>query len=460
MSFFGHKRVVRFVNLPKQDLLIGLAYFLIPSFTLLSFRLAVWGPLTASRLLIVTTFIFAFWAGKFQRPKTFLQVVTVTLSSIWMIEIIYFTVVGGISESGLKEIAAITIGVIVLVTVTSLKNPENLLRFYSYGILLAFVLSAGLGATEWVTGFTTSVPTEALPPGRTSVDYFGLMSMHGNSNNFAFFLLAATPVLYLGLARARSRTMTFLYGLALLWATLLVIPTESRLVSLILIIVLMILFGTSLLLPTLKKTIIGLVVVSSMISSLVTFEFLKGVTPIFISLLSVASSPPSTSAQLDPTSTIETDASTNVRLYLIKSGIQFFVNSFPLGGGPASFQLNMQRLNEINGKTVTLNAHSGLIEVLSQYGLFILIFCALVFVAMLKVLLSPTAKTSFTEEIRIRKVLLIVVLITLVSGTSVFSSTLGSNEYWLTLAFALLIARTIEENNFQDSTALIPLKLA
>ncbi|WP_162872755.1 O-antigen ligase family protein [Austwickia chelonae] len=144
------------------------------------------------------------------------------------------------------------------------------------------------------------------------------------------------------------------------------------------------------------------------------------------------------------------EESDGLRINLIRAGLRYWESSPLFGTGPGTFEYRLGQEKPVGIEDLTINAHNGFIEILSQYGLFV----AIPFLALLAYCCRHTVglhSTAADAEVVSRRVEIGCLLIALTVTGVVVSSSLALPMWFVMLAHVVTLSWRAETDRKERS---------
>lgn len=393
------------ISLPSLAVLGSLAPGIGPFF---AFRFAV--PLLALCVLV----------GRQTWPsRSTVRTAAIVLCWVWLVALLALSIAAPPSSSMWAEALSVGIGLVLLASMAAGTVSAQTIRTFSYGWLIAYLLTAMIAGWELLSGSHLSnyfIYHDLSLPDWTATH--AIASTLGNPNNYGFFLFASLIVLAVGRVSTPSRFARSVFSSSLVSVPVLLYFTESRTALAVCLAVLFLYFVIQRSLVTVVLT--GLAAATALIwgSYVGSTHILRAIT--------------------EGVSELTAGNSGTVRLNLTLNGFDFLFETYLLGLGPGGFQSRLAQ----GGRFPTLGVlspHNGAIEVLAQYG--VIVFAVLV---ILLTLLITTGWRAFIasprgSEQRYIGGALVLAVLTLPPIVVTNSSTLTQSFPWVYLAFLVIV---------------------
>lgn len=257
-----------------------------------------------------------------------------------------------------NEAVSVLSGLLAVLGLCMIRLTRGVLRLLMNGWLLTFIVTGALAVLEFFTGFRLGVSYLDVNPLASDV---GIVSVFFNPNNYAAFLALSLPILIVGHALARSTGLRSAYVLALVGSVPLMVVTNSRFgyaAMLVFIAVWLVLrwrrFVTRVVVALLG---FGAVLTVSVFANRVVSGY-WGDIQYSIPVLGL---------------TIPVDASLYARWNLALNGLDTLAVDPLFGAGPGGFEIHAQGTPAVRQTFRIINPHNGVIELLSQYGILMLV---------------------------------------------------------------------------------------
>ncbi|MGD1848896.1 MAG: O-antigen ligase family protein [Salibacteraceae bacterium] len=283
------------------------------------------------------------------------------LSMLWSVSL----------KSSLKDLFYLATGIVIyLVVVSLLRKAENSFKTVGYAFLCGFAVVNGIALWEIQTGFHFTGPF---------IDKLNTLAMNhpvnlvpvvtfDNPNNYSTYIILALPIVTF-LLKDRWKWSVLTWPVAFYF----IFSTGSRLGMIAFWVLLIGWIGLSYYNPNIKsylfnmqKTVVGILMVIGITGSIfLTNTFEKSNT------MGRLGEPITLEIPSDPHS------SGNVRAKLMLNGWDYFWQSAGFGIGAGNFRVYTQRKVTGRDTGTTLNPHSWIVEIASQYGLLITVLCLL-----------------------------------------------------------------------------------
>lgn len=431
----------------------------LPIASVLGYRISIIHGVTAFRLLVIFLFVYLLVTKNFQYRRSLFQNSLLILSSIFVAIIVFFAIQRTLSRDGLSEVAFILTGLALCAIFAFAKNTFQYLAAFALGwqVALAVALLAGLAERIWgieLSGFSPADYASFEQGNREG------SSLFGNPNSYALFLMASLPVIYFTLSirdlGPRLGPITRVVG-ASFYAILpwFIFSTQSRLAivgatTIYFAILLASWRQLRLRIPLLLGTAQVLVfaylswfssdnLFNSVVDSLNSYGG-RQLTP------NHGASEPSGNV-----SVVAGDASTNLRLELIRVGVEILRRNNYQGSGPASFE---NLASQIRPGLNLYNPHNGVIEITSQYGLIMIFPLLLIVVAMLKQIFSSFFKPyTIPTQPKLAFTALITFYVCLI-GIFLPSSYIQDTEVGISGVFLVLVIAAIDQTRNSKFSSL------
>lgn len=255
------------------------------------------------------------------------------------------------------------VGLFLAYALSSAKDSARTLRMVFAGWIMAFVVTATLGAREIVLG--EHLPNYLTSTDVANVDLRLIASTFGNPNNYAAFLVTAFPFLVNLVLRSRARTIRSL-GISLAAMTcLLMLYTGSRICIFALgleILILALLGGTRF-----RKGLFGFAIIISLFLLVAGTGLAGSIAPGLPTKLDSATP----SRIFDEATGGGSTSSGERRVNLYLDGLWMISDSGGLGVGPGNFEAVMSTADVPYDTGGVLSPHNAYLEIASQYGLLV-----------------------------------------------------------------------------------------
>ncbi|MCT1458444.1 hypothetical protein M3G03_02615 [Aestuariimicrobium sp. p3-SID1156] len=241
------------------------------------------------------------------------------------------------SPEGVKELLGVALMMFAMIAVMLLVRDRSLLRTFIWGWVLAWFAVAIPAVGEIATGkHLPNYRLDATPDIRNRAT--DIASYMGQPNLFAWFLVVAVSMMAIGWFLEQGWKRWLLTAL-LLASPVLAWPSNSRLNVAFMALVL----AAWVMMVTRSRLLLALGSAGALA---------------LVGWLAIQPSGPTSHGDL-------------VRGRLYQDAFYFFWRSFGLGVGPAGFTEKMQHNEGPMFTFGAVNPHSGVLEILSQYGLFV-----------------------------------------------------------------------------------------
>ncbi|WP_350353006.1 O-antigen ligase family protein [Microbacterium sp. A8/3-1] len=269
-----------------------------------------------------------------------------------------------------NEAVAVTAGTLVVLAFSMMRITRSLLRILFNGWLLAFLATSAVTAVEVLTGQRLGASYLDTNP---LVSDFGVVSVFYNPNNYAAFISISLPILVAGRSMAASKMLRFLYAGGLLASIPLMLLTNSRFG-----LAAMLVFGGVWAVLSWQSVVARVIVIVLGIGAVVgVFALAESsviaywgnaqyTVPIF---------------GID----VPVDSSIYARWNLAQNGLDALATNPLLGAGPGGFEIHAQNTTVMRQTFRIINPHNGVIELLSQYGVIILVLAVILTITLLRV---------------------------------------------------------------------------
>ena len=240
------------------------------------------------------------------------------------------------------------------------------------------------------------------------------VSMFGNANDYATFLLLSMSILYILMRHSRNKVLKLIYATTFLSSTVLIILTKSR------------------------ANMIGIAV---WLITLVLLNFRKSKTKLALVIMIfcviiILIAYPSVFTNLVDFNFIDVQGSEVIRVNLLLNGFDFFISTFGFGVGAGNIEYWMQNYGVRYTRGVT-NIHNWWFEILVANGVIIFIGYMNFYVDMI-IKFYRKFKRSLSLEDKTISLGFLCSLFSFIIG-SISSSSIISSE-WLWMYWGILIA--------------------
>ncbi|SFN35924.1 O-Antigen ligase [Mycetocola miduiensis] len=361
--------------------------------------------------------------------------VTRVLAVIWIIVALLLLLLRGASVYTWPEAGSLLFGILFIVAIVGTRSTRHALRVFLAGWLLAFCATAAVAAREILFGipFGNYYRQEAANP---ILEGLGSASTFSNPNNYAFFLLVSFPVLTLGRSAATQKTWKLLYLGAMASVPVLMLATGSR-IGLLILIAVGAVFAVAFVRAKWAAVAAGGVALAALLFP-VAFDFAVQ------SLLRPFAFGDGFQLQAFIYGIFE-ESSMMVRMSLIQNGYGFWLDSYLMGVGMGGFEAAMAGGSGDHPTMGIESPHSGVMEILSQFGILVFAPFALLLITLLLIGWKTFSTRQTHSSMRVGGLL----LVTLTSAFPIFtvmnSSFLEPSSSWLFLALLLLVGLAIDE---------------
>lgn len=344
-------------------------------------------------------------------------------------------------RTGSNELFSVGIGVLLTLALSTLADPEQVLQWLTRGWLAAFLITSLVAGWETLSG--RHLPNYAL--GRTTelfMDYNFPASVFGNPNNYAFFLVAAFPMLIIGLMSSTRRSVRVLYALSAGALPIVVFATGSRMCMAAIAIQ-----GVVVLSFVGKRFVLRvagfLLLAGCMVIFFLPAAFSDTVQKAFS--MGFAGGPGEWLNELSGGGR----SSGAVRLNLTKDGLWMTENSYMQGVGPGNFQTIMTSGAAPYPAAHVINPHNGFVEILAQYGALVTVLFLVWMGSCFALGWHAVRCTSLPRKDSLRITgLCLVLAIGALPLTSMASSSFFNPSYsWMLLASLLVMAMAVERGS-------------
>lgn len=391
--------------------LMKLTVFLLPTLAVLGPFLSVSRSVFAYRIavaLLVACSIVHLARNRHNLGKyTGLEVSIVVGFTFWLAYCIVSLVFRNSSKAALSEAIAIFVGCTLVVSLVLTSRSVSVKKALLHGNLLASLLTAIVGFREILTErhFPTYFRSDIDAP----VARYGIASTLGNPNNYGLFLCVSLPLLAVGMFMTSRIWLRGIYLIAILSTPVLCYYTWGR----ISVAVLSVMFACLFLAIVIRRYLVTVLLL------FVTAGVFFGIKVIRL---------------------LEKDSSGNVRLNLIKNGMMMALDTKFLGGGAGSFVDRMAAAQYPYDTKRVFSAHSGIIEILSEYGIAVTGFIAFLLLALIGLALGGHHAVCRTRSLRVEQASILLMSTLLPAYSMSNSSYLTSSISWLYLAALILLA--------------------
>ncbi|MFK3676449.1 O-antigen ligase family protein [Microbacterium sp. NPDC090218] len=257
-----------------------------------------------------------------------------------------------------NEAVSVLAGLLAVLGLCMIRLTRGVLRLLMNGWLLTFAVTGVLAVIEFFTGFRLGVSYLDANPLASDL---GIVSVFFNPNNYAAFLALSLPILIAGHSLARSKGLRAAYVLALIGSVPLMVVTNSRFgyaAMLVFIAVWLVLRWRRLITRVVVALLgLGAVLTVSVFANRVISGY-WGDIQYSIPVLGL---------------TFPVDASLFARWNLALNGLDALAVDPLLGAGPGGFEIHAQSTPPVRQTFRIINPHNGVIELLSQYGIVMLV---------------------------------------------------------------------------------------
>jgi O-antigen ligase len=396
--------------------------FLVPPLAVLGPLVPIAGPLFGFRLVVIVLMFSLIIAGH-RSGKSPVPGVLWSVIGLFVLSTVGHMLLGRVGENGWGEVASVATGLALVIAVLTLGAGASVLRPLLSGWLAAFMLTAVIAGLELSTGLRMPnhlIGRDALAVASESAP----ASTLGNPNDYALLLVLAVVPLVTGFHLSRRRGARRLYFVALASTPLLVYATQSRL-GLVLIVIIF----AALLLPRIP--------LASLIAA-----------PLVAALMLIAIFTPATVTRLIDVGVADWSGfflgggSGAVRANLVSNGLAVSASSGFLGVGPGGFPGALADSNTLAFTAGITSPHSGVIEVLAQYG-FIGLLVAILWFRQMCGTVWAAAPWKVAPATRTPAVAVILLLVLAPVWSLMTSTTLSSSVLWVFLATVASLSQTL-----------------
>ncbi len=375
-----------------------------------------------------------------RRPRSAARQMTVLLAITWAAATICALIFLGPVSTGWGELLSLATGLALLIAIALLPEPLSYAKTLLAGWLVGYLIVSAIALVELATGRSISSQV-AL---ELALEGWGVSATFFNPNNYATFLLYSFLALFM-LWRCAERALVRLLSLAsLISVPAFMMLTNSR-TGVLLVCVLIV--AAALRLLRARPVLASLLAIAILILAAILVN-------------SVAKSPFDEFANYLGGSSfaihvlgfeVRVDSSTYVRWELILAGIALAATSPLFGAGPGAFEAFM-RSGGAGYHTLGIQSpHNGVIEVVSQYGVLVLVALVLWFVTILRV--TRSSKRSTHDLLASGWFALRAAVILLPLIVTMHSSAIDPSTTWLFLGLLLCVARAAEGTVSEDRGA-------
>lgn len=378
-------------------------------------------------ILLLLIAVLDFKAGR----RSPVRRATGVLAFVWGLVSLFTLAFVGPAPQAWSELLSLGTGLCAVIAATLLRAPRQMLMALLWGWLVAHVVISGLALIELVSGSSISATNSV----ERTIDGWGVTVTFFNPNNYATFLLYSFLAIFALWAHLRRRAAKVLSVLALVSIPVLTTFTNSR--TGLWLLAVFIIISILLFLRTRALFRLGLVA-ATIVAALVVLENMEE-TP-FDELANYIGN---AGYNIDVFGILlPVDSSTYVRWELVLAGFAMFALYPIFGAGPGSFESFVGSAG-LDGRTLgIISPHNGLMEILSQYGIFVFVL----FIAWLgrMLILGLRSRRRSGRAPAAEGIVLILGIVLLPAVLTMHSSALEPSTSWLFFAFLLLTARSVE----------------
>lgn len=379
------------------------------------------GSVFAFRAAALLFFFVVFFRRRPKRPSSVLRTATWALVIIGTLAAFVLSLLHGVDTYAASELASCFFGAVLLIAVLLARLDRKFITALFLGWAAAIVVAGALAVYEMQTGWRASNYLANREIASVLTDP-GLASTFGNPNDFAYFLLIAFLVLVSGFAVVRSRFVGLLIIAFLAGIALLIQKTESTL---------------------------GLAALAIIVLCLVLARFPYAVilvAPVFAAAaLLVANSPGGIAGLMGvdraQVSWFEEGQTGAVRFNLLANGLNFTLESGFLGLGPGGYEPRTAEGHPSDLVTKgILSPHSAILEILSQYGIFVFAATLVVVFHMARIGWRSYRDKSFGRGRQVAGLALVLFAVLSPLMTMMASASLEPSYTWMAFASMLVLA--------------------
>lgn len=371
--------------------------------------------LYAYRLILITGVLFFTYNILYNRKLFYLSKNENFLLFVLLIWVIYAVVSYFSSYNktyAIKEASYILIGFTTVSILLACKHfYKNFHAVFINTWIIGYLINILIGYYEFFTAmhFTNEYTHYILSKDANNMVHLSPASVWGNPNNFAVYLIISMLLLYIYI---QPQNIYKFFALSLPGIFLIFI-TYSKINICIAISLLVLAVLTQNHIKTIIKYITNNKAVIILIIIFITYLVL------FNNLIYTA-----------VTNNSDELTSVSIRKNLLLNGLHFFSENIFFGIGPGQFQHYMENNKAVYDTAGVSSPHCGAIEILSQYGIFILLLIIINFVYLLYTVLRKYDKSVFF------KILYILIVLVLISNAT--SGYIKSDLTWISITIPYL----------------------